>query len=168
MRTKNTVRVLLLNPANQALMIKVSGGNLVDTSKPLRKAFWITPGGSIEENEAPEQAVIREIWEETGIQAQEPEKIFGYGEQILEWKGMSTLLREKFYCIRVPYSEVRANSLTEEEKVEFNEYRWWGADEMRKSGEIFLPACMPDLIEELSNETPCDGVRIIDLSTPDT
>ena len=73
METKDTVRVILLNPKGEALMIKVAGGDLSDPGKSLPRAFWITPGGRIDvlrkgcRSERPERAVTREVWEETGL-----------------------------------------------------------------------------------------------------
>ncbi len=43
------------------------------------KQIWVAPGGSIEPNEAPADAAVREMWEETGLLVQ-PVKILGvYG-----------------------------------------------------------------------------------------
>ncbi len=40
---------------------------------------WVAPGGSIEPNEAPADAVVREMWEETGLLV-EPTQVLGvYG-----------------------------------------------------------------------------------------
>jgi 8-oxo-dGTP pyrophosphatase MutT (NUDIX family) len=38
--------------------------------------IWSTPGGSVEPNESPSNAVVREVWEETGLFT-EPLKILG-------------------------------------------------------------------------------------------
>jgi 8-oxo-dGTP diphosphatase len=38
--------------------------------------IWSTPGGSMEPNETPANAVVREVWEETGLQTA-PTKILG-------------------------------------------------------------------------------------------
>ena len=167
MKIQDTVRVVLLNPAGKALLFKASGGDLVDPNKPIRGAFWFTPGGRIEEGERPEQAVTREIWEETGIDGCDAGPMIGYGEQVLEWKGVPTLLRERFYCVRVWSDRVSTKNLTRDEKAIFEAHRWWSSDEMRSSGEVFLPSCMPDLIDELL-AGPIARVKEIDLSTPET
>jgi 8-oxo-dGTP pyrophosphatase MutT (NUDIX family) len=40
---------------------------------------WVTPGGAIEPDEAPAEAVVREVWEETGLEV-EPVRLLGaYG-----------------------------------------------------------------------------------------
>lgn len=165
--TKDTVRVILLNPKGEALMIKVEGGDLSDPEESLPQAFWITPGGRIEEGERPERAVTREVWEETGLSISEAGPMIGYGEQVLEWKGAPTLLRERFYCVRVPPARVDAAALTPEERAVFQAHQWWSAEAMRASEEVFLPVCMPELVEELLAGGHRAGVRRIDLSAPD-
>lgn len=39
---------------------------------------WVLPGGGIEKDESPEEAVCREVWEETGLQVQIVRKIAFY------------------------------------------------------------------------------------------
>lgn len=39
---------------------------------PDKALLWGVPGGKIEPNETPAQAVVREIWEETSVQLEEP------------------------------------------------------------------------------------------------
>ncbi len=41
-------------------------------------AVWVLPGGGIEEDESPESAVCREVWEETGLKVQVARKIAFY------------------------------------------------------------------------------------------
>lgn len=42
---------------------------------------WCLPGGFIEVGETPAQAILREVWEETGIKGQEPQ-LFGVGTHL--------------------------------------------------------------------------------------
>ncbi|MCL2630681.1 MAG: NUDIX domain-containing protein [Firmicutes bacterium] len=54
-----TATGLVFNSQNQMLMILHK-----------KQGVWLPPGGHIEENELPETAVIREVFEETGIRAE--------------------------------------------------------------------------------------------------
>ena len=54
-----TATGIVFNSAKQVLMI---------FHKKLQ--VWLLPGGHIEENELPDDAVLREIYEETGVKAE--------------------------------------------------------------------------------------------------
>ena len=59
---------VIFDPSGSLLVVRHSEGNV-----------WVLPGGAIEPNEAPEDAVIREVHEETGL-AVSPQSIVGvYG-----------------------------------------------------------------------------------------
>jgi len=58
-----------------ALVITDRGILLVRHSKAGRD-YWLLPGGGVEENEDPEQAVVREMAEETGLTATVQEQLF--------------------------------------------------------------------------------------------
>lgn len=166
MQTKDTVRVILLDGDSRILMIKVSGGDLEDPNRPIRRAVWITPGGRIESGESPEEAVAREIEEETGLSGCGLSPMIGYGEQVLTWRGEPTLLRERFFVARSAKTTVIANKLTEEEKRTFQSYQWWTLGAMRGADEVFLPKNLPDIVLDYL-KAGFDGVVAVDLSTPD-
>jgi ADP-ribose pyrophosphatase YjhB (NUDIX family) len=57
-RNHFTVTGIVFNTENKILMIHHN-----------KLRVWLPPGGHIEENELPDDAVLREIFEETGIRA---------------------------------------------------------------------------------------------------
>lgn len=59
---KFAVAVILINPNGKILVGKKKVG--ISTMSGL----WHIPGGTMEENESPTQTIIREIFEETGIE----------------------------------------------------------------------------------------------------
>lgn len=54
------VRVIILDPENRILMLKQHHES---------RDVWMVPGGAIEEGENAEEAAVREVMEETGLQA---------------------------------------------------------------------------------------------------
>jgi 8-oxo-dGTP pyrophosphatase MutT (NUDIX family) len=101
---------------------------------------WSTPGGAIEPQETPADAVVREVWEETGLLVV-PERIIAiYGGPAFlvhypngdETEYVSTI----FSCV------VRSGALVQESD-ETLAVRYWSADEMRS---LTLASWLPPLI----------------------
>ena len=62
--------ILLVDPAGRILL------QHRDANAPTSPNTWATPGGHIEPGETPEQAVRRELLEETGLRIDEPIALF--------------------------------------------------------------------------------------------
>ncbi len=68
---------LLLVPSVTAIVYDERGRILL--ARHAEGGVWVAPGGSIEPNESPSDAVVRETWEETGFLV-EPVRVLGvYG-----------------------------------------------------------------------------------------
>lgn len=68
---------LLLAPSVTGIVYDDAGRILL--VKHADTGVWVAPGGSIEPNESPTDAVVREMWEETGLLV-EPVRVIGvYG-----------------------------------------------------------------------------------------
>ena len=71
MEIRSAARAVLLTEENRILMYRAE--------EPVtRKQIWVTPGGGIEEAETPEQAVRRELMEETGSRIDRFEPVGAY------------------------------------------------------------------------------------------
>lgn len=55
----------LLMPSVTALVF--DGDKRVLMVRPSQRDIWVAPGGAIDPDEAPEDALVREVWEETGL-----------------------------------------------------------------------------------------------------
>ena len=64
---RKSARVVLLNQHNEILLMCIEGFDVSSVEGIKHPRFWCTIGGGLEESESIQQAVIREIYEETGI-----------------------------------------------------------------------------------------------------
>lgn len=115
-------RILL--PSVAALIYDGAGGLLL-----VRQAdggVWSTPGGSMEFDETPADAVVREAWEETGLRV-EPRHVFGvYGgpEFIVRYPNGD---ESQYVMIAFECQAVGGALLPDGDET--TEVRYWTADE---------------------------------------
>lgn len=163
---RHTARLLVMDEQKHVLMIKIEDNSVHDPNQPRRSAFWVTPGGKVEEGESSEKAALRELFEETGIRNPiEFGPCIWKGSVVLNWKGVVTQLIEKFYLARVQREKISTEHLTNEERAVIKEHRWFSIEELRCSKEIFIPKDLPMLVDELARGV-IQPEKDIDLSTP--
>lgn len=78
-----------------------------------RPLEWDVPGGKVDSNESPTDAVIREVQEETGLYVTDPELVTSEGG---EWKGG----RHDFFYYKVIVGQTYTPTLS----TEHCEWRW--------------------------------------------
>ncbi|HOO50040.1 MAG TPA: NUDIX hydrolase [Alphaproteobacteria bacterium] len=102
MKTR-TIVACLINKGNEYLFIKQNkkGGAYPDTLH--------IPGGGLEENETPDEAIIREVEEEVGITIKNLIGI-GFDWDILPYKGEETLLIFLQYTAELDQGEAKPSS----------------------------------------------------------
>lgn len=127
MRTmhRNIVAALLFSKDNKlfmALRDSDGGGVYVDT--------WQIPGGGIEKNETKEEAIIREIAEETGIDIANKRLILvddtgqGKAEKTLRETGERVVVAMDFYVYKVQLP-MNSDAIDVVLGDEFTSFRWF-------------------------------------------
>jgi 8-oxo-dGTP pyrophosphatase MutT (NUDIX family) len=140
-------RVLLVDPARRVLLLRCLDAETDYT-------WWITPGGGLGEGESHEEAARREVFEETGLQDLGLGPCVWVREHVFPWRGRRYRQRERFFLARVTVFEPRAALFTEEEVEIVREHRWWTADEIEASPEVFAPRRLGSLLREILAEGP--------------
>ena len=87
---------------------------------------WALPKGIIDQGEKPEQTALREVAEETGIEARLVKKL-GDIRYVYTWDGERVFKVVCFYLLR--YRRGRLGEIAPEQKVEVAEARWFPLDE---------------------------------------
>jgi len=142
MNIRISARALLINPEGQILLLKTNP-DVFDPSGKIKSPYWITPGGSVEFNETPAQAVAREIFEECGIDNLDIGPMVWFWEHMLVIEGIPTQLQDHFFVIRTVNSRVSIDGMKLCEHEDFLEYRWWNAAEIKASTEVFTTDATP-------------------------
>jgi 8-oxo-dGTP pyrophosphatase MutT (NUDIX family) len=141
-RLRPATRALVLDEADRVLLVRMGDGD---------RAVWVTPGGGIEPGETDEEAVRRELLEETGLVGFELGPLvwirtahfwLGAGG----WDGET----ERIYLVRTHGFEPTPGLTWEAIRAEgMHEARWWTVDELEAAELRFAPRRLPLLVREL-------------------
>ena len=86
-----------------------------------KPGLWALPKGNIGDGEKPDQTAIREVEEETGVDARLVTKL-GDVRYVYTWAGERIFKVVSFYLLR--YSRGRLGEIAPEMRVEVDEARW--------------------------------------------
>lgn len=139
MKVRNAARIILLDGNNKILLFQIEDNTVYSPNEPVLNAFWVTPGGGLKENESFEEAAIRELWEETGIEKVEISSCVWTRNKEINWKGEMILSHERFFVVRIKNVGIFLDNLTENEKEVYRSHKWWSIDELEDSNEKFIP-----------------------------
>ena len=126
-----SARALLVDPQDRVLLMKLAFN--------AHQAYWLTPGGSLHPGESFEDALRREIREETGLTLAHPGHWVWTSPKRIVRDGLPVDTMARVYIQRVPNLFAAPTALTSEERSTFRELRWWSIDEIAGSCEAFIP-----------------------------
>ena len=140
------VRALVVDPADRVLLVRFEWPD---------KTVWAPPGGGIEPDETPEEAIVRELAEECGLRHFELGPCIWTRDhwfaEMAGWGGQS----ERIHLVRTeafePAPEWTAEQLVGEG---IHGQRWWTPKELEAPGTIFAPRRLPELLRDLLRDGP--------------
>jgi 8-oxo-dGTP diphosphatase len=147
LRIRPAARAIVLDPDDRILLVRF----LFPTG-----TFWGTPGGGVEVGEAPEDAIRRELLEETGLAGVEIGPAVWTRLHIVpfiggQWDGQ----REQYHVVRTPAFTPEPKHSWGQLNAEYVfELRWWTLDSLEAAEETFAPRRLPELVRVLLHDGP--------------
>jgi 8-oxo-dGTP diphosphatase len=148
---------LRIRPAARAVVLDPDGRILLVRFVFPTGTLWATPGGGIEAGETPEEAIWRELLEETGLAGGAVGPAIWTRLHIVpfiggQWDGQ----HEQYHVVRTPAFEPEPRLSWEQLNAEYVfELRWWTLDELEEAAETtFSPRRLPELVRDLIRDGP--------------
>ncbi len=135
---RRAVRAILLSPQQEVLLMQLR-------ESPEAEGFWVTPGGGVQEGEAEESALRRELQEELGLAEFQLGPMLLRRDHTFNWQGRRVRQRERLYLVETMRFEPRMSDVVEARVTAG--FRWWRLDELRATGESVTPRHLAAIIE---------------------
>lgn len=139
-RLRRAARIIVLDRQDRALMFRFNVAG--------RPPFWVTAGGECEPGEDFDNAARRELFEETGIEADPGPQIARTTPEFITVEGEPVQADERYYLVRVAKTLIDTANHTELERSVMTQHRWFTLGELRDWPEAVYPATIADMIEQ--------------------
>jgi 8-oxo-dGTP diphosphatase len=155
MIVRPTARLLVFDPDGRLLLFQCRDDANLDAG-----FFWIAPGGGVEQDETDEQAALRELREETGI-----ESSAAIGPCVLEREGIGRhsdygdqdiVYRDRYFTIRLSSDEVAHLDPALVARAGYIDLRWWSLAELESTTDPVWPEGLATVIRRIATPSGPD------------
>jgi 8-oxo-dGTP pyrophosphatase MutT (NUDIX family) len=145
---RRAVRALVLDPDDRVLLVRF-------VNPETGEEFWTTPGGGVDPDETTDDAIRRELREETGLDDPVIGPVIWTRREVFPWAGKTLDQREQVVLVRSPAFEPRPQLGREGLAAEdVHEVRWWTLAEIEASTALFYPTQLAQFLRHLLEEGP--------------
>ena len=139
-----TARALMLDPSHRILLIAA-----IDPLRLDMATLWVTPGGALEGGESHEDAIVREMREETGFTARTLGPCVWTRDHTWTWNGAWYRSIERYCPVHVPAGfSVTSGGMGAMELQATRGTQWWTVEPIEQSGDTFAPRRLASLVRE--------------------
>lgn len=145
-------QIPIIRPAARILLVDEDDRTfLFKGQDPQNKSdvFWCPVGGGIEPGEKPEEAIRREVTEETGLLHFTLGPHIWNREEIFSFNGVLLHARETWFFARVPHFEVDISGFSDIERETTLDQKWWTLQELAQTPESLTPRRLHELLVPL-------------------
>ena len=138
LRVRRSARIIVLDPTGRVLMFRFDIAG--------REPFWCTAGGECDPGESFEDAARRELFEETGIDADPGEQIARTTPKFVTPEGEPVQADERYFLVRTSTTKISTEGHTELERRLMTQHRWFALSELDCWPEALFPENLAQII----------------------
>jgi 8-oxo-dGTP diphosphatase len=153
---RQAVRALIIDPDQRVLLVRFEFRDV--------GTVWALPGGGIENDESPLEALRRELIEEVGLHHIEiGPLVWDMNRSIPEmapngWRGQRDLIH---FVPSHAFEPAPTLSWEQLRSEALHEIRWWSPEEVARADVLFAPRCFPGVLSQFLADGPPSDPMVI-------